>query len=177
MPKFVFLLTDLALLLMLLGIAFYVRHSLNTPTLRRTWAYVLRDASAMAAGVVLVLFFCLAIIDSIHFRPLLPPAVGAAANSPPAYSTRTLSLLDAWLAGPRESVEKTYSVPLGSHQFSKESIVVDGKSVRDFPRLQYGGMHLKDPDAQWGADIIQRSLLGLMYGSAGALVIWIYWPW
>ena len=52
MPKFVFLLTDLALLLMLLGIAFYVRHSLNTPTLRRTWAYVLRDASAMAAGVV-----------------------------------------------------------------------------------------------------------------------------
>ncbi len=172
MPKFVFLLTDLALLLMLLGIAFYVRHSLNTPTLRRTWAYVLRDASAMAAGVVLVLFFCLAIIDSIHFRPLLPPAVGAAANSPPAYSTRTLSLLDAWLAGPRESVEKTYSVPLGTHQFSKESIVVDGKSVRDFPRLQYGGMHLKDPDAQWGADIIQRSLLGLMYGSAGALVIW-----
>ena len=98
--------------------------------------------------------------------------MGAAANSPPAYSTRTLSLLDAWLAGPRESVEKTYSVPLGTHQFSKESIVVDGKSVRDFPRLQYGGMHLKDPDAQWGADIIQRSLLGLMYGSAGALVIW-----
>jgi peptide/nickel transport system permease protein len=177
MPKFVFLLTDLALLLMLLGIAFYVRHALNTPTLRRTWAYVLRDASAMAAGVVLVLFFCLAIVDSIHFRPLLPPAAGAAPDAPPAYSTRTLSLLDAWLTGPRDSVEKTYSVPLATHQFSKESILIDGKSVRDFPRLQYGGKHLTDPEGQWWSDIVQRSLLGLLYGASAALMIWLVVAW
>lgn len=177
MPKFVFLLTDLALLLMLLGIAFYIRHALKSPTLRRTWAYVLRDSSAMAAGVVLLLFFCLAIVDSFHFRPLLPPAAGAAADAPPAYSTRTLSLLDAWLAGPRESVEKTYSVPLGTHQFSKESILVDGKSVRDFPRLQYGGQHLKDPELQWATDVGQRSLRGLGLGAVAALVIWFVAAW
>jgi peptide/nickel transport system permease protein len=177
MPKFVFLLTDLALLLMLLGIAFYIRHAIKSPTLRRTWAYVLRDSSAMAAGVVLLLFFCVAIVDSVHFRPVLPPAIGAAPDAPPAYSTRTLSLLDAWLAGPRESVEKTYSVPLGTHQFSKESILVDGKSVREFPRLQYGGRHLKDPDAQWTADVVQRSLLGFGYGAVAAMVIWFLVAW
>lgn len=177
MPKFVFLLTDLALLLMLLGIAFYVRHVLKTPTLRRTWAYVLRDSSAMAAGVVLVLFFCLAVIDSIHFRPLLPPAAGAAADAAPAYSTRTLSLLDAWLAGPREAVEKTYSVPLGTHQFSKESMLVDGKSVRDFPRLQFGAQHLKDAEAQWAGDVTRRSLIGLLYGGLAALAIWFGVAW
>lgn len=177
MPKFVFLLTDLALLLMLLGIAFYARHAFQSLTLRRTWAYVFRDASAMSAGVVLVLFFCLAIIDSIHFRPLLPPAVGATADTTPAYSTRTLSLLDAWLSGPRESVEKTYSVPLATHQFSKESILIDGKSMRDFPRLQYGGKHLKDPEGEWMGDIVQRSTLGLMYGAFGAMVIWLAVAW
>jgi peptide/nickel transport system permease protein len=172
MPKFVFLLTDLALLLMLLGIAFYIRHALKSPTLRRTWAYVLRDSSAMAAGVVLLLFFCLAIVDSVHFRPLLPPAAGAKADASPAYSTKTLSLLDALLTGPRESVEKTYSVPLGTHQYSKESLLVNGKSVRDFPRLQYGGQHLKDAEADWASDITRRSFLGLLYGALVALAIW-----
>ena len=107
MPKFVFLLTDLALLFLLLGMGLYIRHALRTPTLRQTWRHVLHDPAAMAAGVVLVAFFGVAVMDSVHFRPLLPPAPGAAANVGPAYSTRTLSLLDAWLSAPRESVEKT----------------------------------------------------------------------
>jgi peptide/nickel transport system permease protein len=172
MPKFVFLLTDLALLLMLIGIAFYIRHALKSPTLRRTWAYVLRDPSAMAAGVVLAVFFCLAVIDSVHFRPLLPRATSAKADASPAYSTKTLSLLDALLTGPRESVEKTYSVPLGTHQYSKESLLVNGKSVRDFPRLQYGGQHLKDVEADWAGDVTRRSLLGLLSGALVATAIW-----
>ena len=51
-------------------------------------------------------------------------------------------------SGPREAREKSYSVPLGTHQFAKESMIVDGKSVRDYPRLQFGGAHLKDTDAE-----------------------------
>jgi len=173
MPKFVFLMTDLALFGLLLGIGLYVRHALRTPTLRRTWAHVLHDPAAMAAGVVLMLFLALAVVDSVHFRPLLPPAAGTAANAAPAYSTRTLSLLDAWLSGPREAVEKTYSVPLGTHQFSKESIVVDGKSVRDFPRLQFGGSHLKDVQADWAGDVLTRSVGGLAGGALAALALWL----
>ena len=173
MPKFVFLLTDLALFLMLIGIGFYLRHALKTPTLRRTWSHVLRDPAAMSAGVVLLFFFCVAVLDSVHFRPLLPPAPGAAANAAPAYSTKTLSLLDAWLAGPRESVEKTYSIPFGTHQFSKESMLLDGKSVRDFPRLQFGGQHLKDADAEWAADILQKSLVGLLFGLLATGTFWL----
>jgi len=173
MPKFVFLMTDLALFGLLLGIGFYVRHALRTPTLRRTWQHVLHDPAAMAAGVVLLLFLTLAVVDSVHFRPLLPPAAGTAADAAPAYSTRTLSLLDAWLSGPREAVEKTYSVPLGTHQFSKESIVVDGKSVRDFPRLQFGGSHLKDVQADWAGDVLTRSVGGLTGGALAALALWL----
>ena len=49
----------------------------------------------MSASVVLTVFLLLALLDSLHFRSLLPPAAGAAANAAPAYSTRTLSVLDA----------------------------------------------------------------------------------
>jgi peptide/nickel transport system permease protein len=80
-------------------------------------------------------------------------------------------LLDVLLEGPRESREKTYSVPLATHQFSKESMLRDGVSVRDFPRLQFGGKHLTDPEVQWGPDVRQRSLSGLGAGALVALVL------
>jgi len=173
MPKFVFLATDVALYFMLGGIAFYIWRALKTPTLRHTWRHVLLDPAAMAAGVVLSLFFLLAVVDSVHFRPLLPPAPGAAANAAPAYSTRTLSLLDVLLSSPREAVERSYSVPLATHQFSKESITVDGKPVRDFPRLQFGGQHLKDVHADWAGDVLQRSAKGVAGGALAALALWL----
>jgi peptide/nickel transport system permease protein len=116
------------------------------------------------AGVVLSIFLLIAVVDSFHFRPLLPPSAGAQSSEEAAYSTRTLSLLDLLLSGPREAREKTYSIPLGTHQFSKESMQVDGKTVRDFPRLQYGGRHLKETQTEWADDIIQRSASGLLCG-------------
>lgn len=173
MPKLVFLATDLALFAQLGVIAFYIWHALRSPTLRQTWRHVLHDAAAMSAGVVLLLFLLIAVLDSVHFRPLLPPASGATANAAAAYSTRTLSLLDVLLAGPREAREKTYSIPLGTHQFSKESMLVDGKTVRDFPRLQFGGAHLKDAEVQWGGDILWRSFAGLFGAAIVAIVGWL----
>ena len=141
MPKLVFLATDVALYGLVVAIAFYVWHALRTPTLRQTWRSVLHDAVAMSAAVVLLAFLAVAMLDSLHFRSLLPPAAGAAADAPPAYSTRTLSVLDWLLERPREAREKSYSVPLGTHGFAKESMIVDGKSIRDYPRLQFGGAH------------------------------------
>jgi peptide/nickel transport system permease protein len=171
--KPVFLATDVVLYLLLVAIAFYVWHALRTITLRQTWRTVVRDPAAMCAGVVLGVFLLVSILDSIHFRPLLPPAPGAAANAAPAYSTQTLSVLDALLAGPRESREKTYSIPLGTHQYSKESLLIDGKTVRDYPRLQFGGRHLQDTDRDWAGDVAMRSAGGLAAGAVGAALVWL----
>ena len=173
MPKLVFLATDIALYGLIVAIAFYVWHALRTPTLRQTWRGVLHDPVAMSAAVVLLVFLAIAALDSMHFRPLLPPAAGAAADAPPAFSTRTLSVLDQLLAGPREAREKSYSVPLGTHQFAKESMIVDGKSIRDYPRLEFGGAHLKDVDAEWRGDVVQRSVKGLVGGVVGAALLWL----
>ena len=170
MPKFVLLATDLALYFQLLVLLAYVRHAVRTPLLRQSWRYVQRDGAAMSAAVVLVIFLFIALLDSVHFRPRLPPAPDAPPGAEIAYSTRTLSVLDVLLTGPRESREKTYSVPLATHQFSKESMQRNGVTVRDFPRLQYGGKHLDQPQEQWAGDVLRRTVNGLGSGLLLALV-------
>ena len=171
MPKFVFLATDVALFILLAGLALYIWHVRRSPDLKATWRSVFRDAAAMSALVILSTFLAIAALDSIHFRPLLPPAPGAAANAAPAYSTRTFSVLDQLLMTQIEGTEKTYSAPLSYRQFTKESMEVDGKPVRDYPRLVFGGAHLQDPQAEWIGDLLMRSLRGLLFGAlAGALL-------
>ena len=171
MPKFVFLATDIALYLLLAGLAVYIWHAHRSADLRATWRSVFRDAAAMCALVVLGLFLLVAVLDSIHFRPLLPPAPGAAANAPPAYSTRTYSVLDRLLIKQIEGTEKTYSAPLSYLQFTKESMEVNGKPVRDYPRLTFGGAHLKDPQNEWIGDLVRRSLSGLGWGALAGLLL------
>ena len=172
MPKIVFLATDIVLYVLLLAMAFYIWHVIKTPNLRQTWRTVTRDAGAMSAAVVLVTFLGIALLDSVHFRPLLTPTADTPANAGPAYSTQTLSLLDHLLQDRRKSIEKTYSAPLATHQFTKETMLVGGTSARLHPRLVYGGAHLADPDNQWSQDVAQRSVAGLLWGAVAALAIW-----
>ena len=173
MPKIVFLATDVVLYALLVAVAIYVRHALRSPTLRQAWRVVAGDAAAMSAAVVLGVFLLVAVLDSFHYRPRLQSAPGAAADAPAAYSTQTLSVLDALLTVPREAREKTYSVPLGTHQYSKESMLVAGKMIRDFPRLQFGGAHLKDTGSEWLGDLVWRSIAGLAGGALAAAALWL----
>ena len=177
MPKFVFLATDLALYAQLLVLALYVAHALRTPLLRQTWRYVQRDATAMACSVILGLFMLIAVLDSVHFRPMLPAVPDAPAGAAPAYSMQTLSVLDALLSGPRQAREKTYSQPLATQQFAKESVQREGVTVRDYPRLQFGGRHLQDPAAQWAADLLFLSVRGLAWGVLCSLIAAVVLVW
>ena len=108
MPKFVFLWTDFVLWLVVLGVAVYAWRVRGNRHALATWRHVTHDAPAMAAAVVLGVFIAIALLDSIHFRPRLPPSPGAAADAPPAYATRTVSVLDTLLGargrGAREDV-------------------------------------------------------------------------
>ena len=168
MPKIVFLATDVALWALFAGLAAYVWKVRRTPDLRAIWRSVLRDPPAMSALVPLTVFLSIAALDSLHFRPLLPPAPGAAADAPLAYATRTYSVLDLLAKSKLDSAEKTYSAPLSYRQFTKESMELDGRPVRDFPRLVFGGAHLRDPASDWRADLAMRSLRGLAGGALAA---------
>lgn len=161
--KLVFLWTDVALYVLALALLAYVWHVRRQPTLQANWKKVLLDPAALSAGVLLVLFGAVTALDSVHFRRALAPA------SPGAqvyYDTRTVSLLDVVLARQIEMREATYSAPLGTHGISKESVNVGGQTVREYPRLKFGGAHLRDPAQEWAGDVARRSAFGLLGGAA-----------
>ena len=166
MPKFVFLLTDFVLWLVVAGVLVYIWRVRHNARAKANWLYVLRDAPAMCAAVVLGVFITIALLDSVHFRPRLAAIEGAAADTQVAYGTRTLSIFDALMAHAIEAREKTYSTPLAYWSFQKETQVVDGNEVRANPRLTFGGSHLTEPEREWKADIIARSF----YGAVGGLL-------
>src|SRR5690606_8410038 len=152
MPKFVLLWTDTFVFLTLLVVVFQVWRVRQQPAMAAGWRQVFMRPSAVAASVVLACFALIGVLDSVHYRPLLPPAPGVE-NPERVHSPITRSALDAVLdltQLPRR--EKTYSAPLALHQFTKESQLIDGNVVRDYPRLQYAGVGLEHDD-QHKADI------------------------
>jgi peptide/nickel transport system permease protein len=171
MPKFVVLWTDGAIWLLLAALVGYAWMVLRKPQLAATWSKVFRDAPALASSLVLVLCLFVTMLDSLHYRPRLPPAPGAT-NAAPAYESRTRSLLDAALWSLVESRESTYSRPLSYLGFTKESLIVNGEVTRVAPRLEFGGRHLgNDPESQWAGDIALRSLRGLVVGAVVAVLL------
>ena len=163
MPKIVVLWSDvvvIALLLLLIAYGWRIRGSRN---LRATWLKVLRDRTAICSAVVLVLFFAVAVVDSVHFRRALPNSTTAGANQVQAYRTNTESLLDVALAREVAGRETSYSAPLAMRGFNKESTEVGGEVKRVYPRLKFGGEMLSD-DTQRPGDIAAMGLLGFAIG-------------
>jgi peptide/nickel transport system permease protein len=177
--KFVVLWTDVVLWLMLLGLAQYIRVVRRDESLRATWQRVFVTQAGMASAVVLLFMLAITLVDSVHFRRALPAVQGAVT----AYDTRTASLLDLGLARLIEGRENSYSQPLATHGFTKETVppqagarpAVDEHGLpvlpkRAFPRLRHGGAGLADPQADWAADVAQRILAGTAAGGALALL-------
>lgn len=106
------------------------------------WRRVLRSAPGVCALVVLAVFVVIGLFDSIHYRQRLE---GKAADGAPIHGVEVLSALDAVLEPLRTRVERTYSAPLATRAYQRETTELPGgKIVREFPRLRYGGAHLKD---------------------------------
>ncbi|MFN7086743.1 MAG: ABC transporter permease [Burkholderiales bacterium] len=133
--------------------------------LRQPWRRVACSASGMSALTVLVFFAVIGLLDSLHYRPALPDQAGRR-----IYAVEVLSVLDAVAGSLRTAKEKTYSAPLATHLFAKETLELpDGRQVRDHPRLRFGGAHLADPAADWAADVARRVLSGV----AGGVIAWL----
>jgi len=124
---------------------------------RAAWRQVRSNPVAMVSLVVLSLYVSIALLDTVHF---VDRKTGA-----------TLSLLD-WIAAPlREQVERTYSAPFATHQYTKESVETsDGKPTRSYPPLKYGGAHLKNTDSII-EDISKRIVQGTIQGIILAIVL------
>ncbi len=166
MPQPVVLWTDALIFLLLFLTVLFIHIARGREHLREPWRRVARSRTGMGAAVVLGVFFCIGILDSLHFHPLLQ---GSAQSMENRHSGEVLSLFDVLVEPLRTRQEKTYSAPLATHQFSKETLEpADGRSVREYPRLVHGGAHLREPQADWAGDVAGRILTGVLLG----LAIW-----
>jgi peptide/nickel transport system permease protein len=172
MFKPILLWTDAALFLLVACVLAYAWHAARSAALRAAWTQVARSAPAMCSAVVLLVLAAIGLLDSLHYQPRLPPAPGSAAGAPAVYAPAVRSVLDGLLdATPLARPEKTYSAPLAWRQFTKQSMLVDGKPVRDFPRLKSGGAYLDDPQTQWLPDVLRRLAQGLAGGAVAVVVL------
>ena len=166
----VLLWTDGLIFLLVAGLAAFVFVVRRHEHLAAPWRRVAADPVAMAAAVVLLCFVAIAVLDSLHFRPALP----AGPQGEIQYAPEVKSVLDRTLAPLTAHQEKSYSAPFATRLFTREAITLaDGRTVRDFPRLQYGGAALADPDAGRASDILVRTATGL----AGGLAAWLVLVW
>ena len=90
-----------------------------------------------------------------------------------------MSVLDIIAAPLRTRQEKTYSAPLATQLFAKETVELpDGSEARVFPRLTHGGAHLKDPGRDWSGDIIKLAVAGVAIAALawnGLLLCLTFW--
>jgi len=152
-----------ALLAVVLALVWFIRRQEH---LRAPWRVVAQRPMAMGAALVLGVFVVIGLLDSLHYRAQLPDSPA----DKPHYSVDVLSVFDALVGELRTQQEKTYSAPLAMQLYAKEFVQRDGETVRDYPRLQYGGAHLKHTDARL-PDIARRSLIGLAQGLAASLLL------
>ncbi len=179
--KPVILWTDVVMWLLALSLWWYIRSVRQDAALRATWAKVFATPAAMSSSIVLGLFLLVTLADSLHFRRALPMAEGSQAQ---AWDTRTESVLDLALQPLIQSRENSYSAPLATHGFLKETVPpkagekprLDASGApmlpqRAFPRLKHGGTHLADPERDWAADVATRAGVGLALGALPGLLL------
>lgn len=160
--------SDALLFLLVAAVLAFVRHVRRHEHLREPWRRVAGSRLGLASAVILAAYALIGLLDSLHYRPQLPIQPG----QPVQYAAEVLSVFDALAEPLRTRVEETYSAPFATHLFVKKNLTQDdGRVVRDYPRLKYGGAHLQDP-AQRTADIAARALRGAGWGLAAAVLTW-----
>ncbi len=117
--------------------------------LRQPWLKLASNRTAMASATVLLAFILIGLLDSLHYRAALEGKPGQKVQ----YAVEVLSVLDAVVTPLRTRSEKTYSEPFATRLYAKETIDVPGKgSVREYPRLKFGGQHLGEREEEVAAD-------------------------
>lgn len=149
--KLALMITDVAFLSALAIVAIYFWSIRHDALVRQRWGAVLRAPTGGSAALLLMVYISIAGLDSFRFE------VGG----------QTLTALDKVLAPIRAQVETTYSAPLATYGYAKETIQgAGGEVARTYPRLRYGGSHLRQPEQEKLADLWWRGLTGLLLGAA-----------
>lgn len=148
-----------------LGLVIYLRGKAH---IKRPLQKIARNKVGMASLVVLFFFVQIGFLDSIHFKPT------------DTKSNEIISLLDYWATPLRAHGEKTYSAPFATTLYSKEIILLpDGTTQWNYPRLEFGGRYLDNPETQYLTDVLKKTGYGLFQGMclAGISLLGLFGLW
>lgn len=166
--------TDDLIFILVASLLILISYIRNKEHLLAPWRKVLRRKLALISLIVIGIYVSLGLLDSIHFRKPLPVT---GQTQQVNYSAEVLSLLDELVAPLRAHAEETYSAPFALYSYSRKMLLAaNGKPVRDYPRLRYGGAHLENP-AERGRDILRTSLRGVLYAVLGWIVLQLALAW
>ena len=163
--------TDALVFLLVVLVVLFAVYARKREHLVAPWRDVVRSRIAIASLVVLTAYTLVGLLDSLHFRKALPMQAG---QQEVQYGGDVLSVLDILLGPVRTQVETTYSAPFATHLYAKEYMLDEqGKEVRGYPRLKYGGAQLSDPEVDKWPDIRRRVLLSVLETLGGMLLIYV----
>lgn len=160
------------------GVGYLIRAASRREYWRSAWRQVRLNRLAMVCLLILSIYISVGMLDSINWANASRDQDGELLrddNGQVIYEPVALSLLDRVCKSLRERTEKTYSAPLATRLFSKETMKTpDGRVSRVYPRLMYGGAHL-DAESDATVDILRRiaagSVIGLIAGMLTAAII------
>lgn len=134
---------------------------------REPWRIVAGRKLGMAAFVILLTYVLVGFLDSIHFSFEYP------SNAQVSFQSRSmLSVLDLLLSRMGFQEEQTYSSPFALFAASKMMVKENGSEQYRFPRLEYGGKHLKSIQER-PRDIISKVLIALTQAIAVVVILTI----
>ncbi|MFK7816302.1 MAG: ABC transporter permease [Gammaproteobacteria bacterium] len=165
--KPVFLITDVLIFFLVFVIVLFFIYAMRKPHLRKPWRQVVRSKAGVISMMVLLLYVCVGILDSMHFHPKVE---SSSTNEETQYSGEIQSVFDLLVSDIRNSTEKTYSAPFAAYLFAKETVQLeDGTKIREHPRLIWGGAHLDNPELEKSVDILNLAMTGFVK----AFVVWL----
>ncbi len=174
--KLVFLWTDILLFLLLFLLVIYALYISRYEHLRAPWHDVFKNRIATAAAFVLVCYLAVGLCDSVHMHIPAKDQHGVELKNKDGsyiYDSEVVSLFDLAVMGLKNNSESTYSEPLALYSYTKKNIrLKNGQKVRAYSRLKYAGAGINSTSER-NADILHKAILGGLYPTLIALVVYI----
>ena len=152
--------TDALVFLLVVAAAMLAIYMSRQAHMRRPLHKIATSPVAMGSLTLLLCFALIGLADSIHFK------------DGDDHGNEAISLLDVACNTMRSHAEKTYSAPFSAYGYAKETLTSeDGSTHWDYPRLQYGGAHLKAPEQELAGDVLQKTLSAFAKGAGLMLMV------
>ena len=114
----VILITDGLFFLLTAAILAFVFMLRSRPHLKRPWQKVVQRKTGAVSLLVLLCYYSIALLDSMHFHPRLDNHLDTQIQSQYQYSNEIISVLDVMMMPMKTQVETTFSAPLATPQIT-----------------------------------------------------------